>query len=55
MEFELSKVAEMPYNMDFVEKIKQADEDLLYWINTGNKPVLKKLQSQQDELLKIHT
>lgn len=28
MEFELSKVAEMPYNMDFVEKIKQGDEDL---------------------------
>ena len=42
----------MPYNMDYLPK---ADEDLLYWINTGNKPVLKKLQSQQDELLKIHT
>lgn len=28
IKFELSKVAEMPYNMDFVEKIKQGDEDL---------------------------
>ena len=28
IKFELSKDIEMPYNLDFVEKIKQGDDDL---------------------------